>query len=92
MRTRTRSGCTAPPLSVHVTGATGATLQVIAGGVTIAAAPITTADWRLETPLPPGAAYARAQVIDPYGNVLALSNALWVEDDTGSSPPPLPQS
>jgi hypothetical protein len=58
-------------------GAAGMTLMLIADGATIAAAAITGNDWTTETDLPPSTRYVRAQIVGQYGNVTALSNALW---------------
>lgn len=64
-------------LHTWVVGAAGATLMVIADGVTISAAAIGDDDWSTELPLPPDYGYVRAQVVDQFGNMLALSNACW---------------
>jgi hypothetical protein len=66
-------------LSLRSLGAAGATLMVIADGVTAAAQVIPSDDYAIELALPALFMYVRSQVIDRYGNVMALSNALWRE-------------
>lgn len=67
-------------LSVRVVGAAGTTLQVIMDGAATAATVIDQDDWRTQTPLPAAWSYFRAQVFDQYGQMLALSSAIWREE------------
>ena len=71
-------------LRARVVGAPGATIMLIADGVTCAAAPIARADWTMKIDVPARAGYVRAQVLNQYGTMLALSRAFWPEDATDS--------
>lgn len=63
-------------LSLHLVNAAEAILIVVADGKPVSAAAIPTADWTTKVPLPAAFRYVRAQVVDTFGTVLALSNAL----------------
>lgn len=64
-------------LSLHLVGAAGATLMAIADGATVAVQAIPGDDYATKLPLPAAFQYVRAQIVNRYGNVTALSNALW---------------
>ncbi|MBA2518563.1 MAG: CehA/McbA family metallohydrolase, partial [Chloroflexia bacterium] len=64
-------------LSARIVGAAEAVMMVIADGAPITAAAIPAADWSTIVPLPASWRYARVQVMDQYGNMLALTNAVW---------------
>jgi hypothetical protein len=51
--------------------------MLISEGTTIFAVALDRVDWSDEFPFPATGRYVRAQIVDQYGNVLALSNALW---------------
>lgn len=63
---------------VHVVGAAGATLLLVAAGRAVWAAAIAHEDHQVQVPFPAGAPYLRAQLVDACGRVLALSNPLWL--------------
>jgi hypothetical protein len=66
-----------PAARVHVVGARGAALVLVSAAGVECSTPIGAEDWsdtlRLDSP----AGYLRAQVLDEYGQVLALSNAVY---------------
>jgi hypothetical protein len=64
-------------VQTRAVGAAGMTLMLIADGASIAAAAITDSDYTTVIELPGSTRYVRAQIVDQYGNVTALSNALW---------------
>jgi predicted metal-dependent phosphoesterase TrpH len=64
-------------VQARAVGATGSTLMLISEGTTIFAVALDRVDWSDEFPFPATGRYVRAQIVDQYGNVLALSNALW---------------
>jgi len=65
---------------VRSVGAAGAFVVLIADGVVASGAPVATRDDQAVLLIPRDARYARAQVVDARGNVLALTNPLWLRD------------
>ncbi|HEX5506743.1 MAG TPA: CehA/McbA family metallohydrolase [Thermomicrobiales bacterium] len=63
----------------RVVGAPGAALLLVTDRGCAHAAAITSADQEIALPLPAGRAYARAQLVDAAGCVLALTNPLWLD-------------
>lgn len=64
-------------LRAHVLGAHGARLIVLSEQGREHDVHVGTDDWSEELPLPPGRAYARAELLSTGGEMLALSNALF---------------
>ncbi len=64
--------------SFTVVGAAGSALQVVGDAGTVATATVDSDAWSVAIPVPDGTAYLRAQIVNPNGAVLALSNALWL--------------
>ena len=65
---------------VRVVGGRGAALLVLSAAGCVVASPITADDWEQRMPYPSDAAYLRAQVVDGVGDMLALSNPVWRDD------------
>ena len=62
---------------VRVVGAEGAILLLLSEAGCIASEPISADDITVEWAVPAGAHFVRAQVMDPYGSALAISNPIW---------------
>ena len=64
-------------LRIHIGGARGNTLMVIAGGDLLASHAIDRDDWSTTLPVPSEAPYVRAQIVDDALNIKAISNPIW---------------
>ena len=62
---------------LRVVDAAGAALTVHDQRRCVFAAAVPDPDWAVAVPFPDGAIYLRAQVADPYGTLLALTNPVW---------------
>jgi hypothetical protein len=63
----------------RVVGAGGAAVLLLSERGCVAARPVESDDQRWSIPIPTGAAYVRAQVVAGDGDVLALTNPIWMD-------------
>jgi hypothetical protein len=62
---------------VRIAGANGGILTLLTEAGCFASAPIAADEATVETDVPGGARYVRAQVMDYFGSALAISNPVW---------------
>jgi len=58
----------------------GAFVALVADGIVASGAAIATRDAETVLAIPRDASYVRAQLVDARGNVLALTNPLWMRE------------
>ena len=68
---------TAGVARVRVVGAEGGVILLLTEAGCLASEPIAADDITVDVAVPDGARFVRAQVMDPYGSALAISNPIW---------------
>ena len=62
---------------VRIVGASGGVLMLLSERGCLASEPIAADDTTVDVAVPAGAGYVRAQVMNPYGSAMAISNPIW---------------